>query len=416
MRTISLVEGQGSRHLLDHAELAAIRAMRFVEIGLTPETGIYELQPAKNKVGALSSSDVQVLIHPKVAVSRLFWLMDFAEQDVPWTNAKLGLGRATDLTSAIAHSFLKEATRSVEQILRGYVPSEDTSQVLRGRLSISRQIKRHMGMPIPMEIEYDDFIANVTENRILLAAAVRCSRMPTLSTRDRQACRALIRRLESSGVHPSRSGETWRATRLNQHYHVSLRLADMILKSESFAFESGGVSAAGFIIDMWSVFEDFVVNWLRCYMGPRSVSMSSQHVLAMDTDFQFKPRADLYLSTPRAGVFVDAKYKSLGQGQPPISDVYQMHSYCIAARSKVAHLVYVGSESSARYTMNNSDVTVHRHSIDLSADTAVLNAQLERIAGLIAEGLGVESSNVTHAATSVGDHRSTGEPTFMYRG
>ncbi|NIL81085.1 McrC family protein [Rhodococcoides kroppenstedtii] len=409
MRTISLVEGQGSRHRLDQAELAAVRAMQFVEIGLTSETGIYELQPAKNKVGALSSSGVQVLIHPKVAVSRLFWLMDFAEQDVPWANAKLGLEEASDLTSAIGHSFLEEATRSVEQIIRGYVPSEDTSQVLRGRLSISRQIKRHMGMPIPMEIEYDDFVANVTENRILLAAAVRCARMPSLSTRDRMVCRALIRRLESSGVRPSRPGEMWRATRLNQHYRMSLRLADMILKSESFAFESGGVRATGFIIDMWSVFEDFVVKWLRCYMDPRRVSMSSQHALAMDTDLQFKPRADLYLSTPGGGVFVDAKYKSIGQGQPPISDVYQVHSYCIAARSKVAHLVYVGSESSGFYALNNSNVTVHRHSIDLSADTAVLNAQLERIAGLIAEGLGVECSSGTHPATSLSDHRAAGQ-------
>ncbi|MBY6682315.1 hypothetical protein HQ312_14755 [Rhodococcus sp. BP-316] len=415
MRTINLTEGQNSHHRLEQAELAAVRSMEYVAIGLTLEVGTYELRPASNKVGALSCSGIQVLIHPKVAVSRLFWLMDFGQAKVAWRRAGLNFEEAPDLTSAIGHSFLMEATRSLQQIVRGYVPSEDTSQVLRGRLSISRQVQRHMGVPIPMEIEYDDFIANVTENRILLAAAEKCLRIPTLSAPDRLMCRALVGRLESSGVRSAQPGEIWRVTKLNQHYRRSLHLAELILKSESFALRSGGAAASGFVIDMWMIFEDFVVEWLRGYFDPKQVSVSCQYSFVLDEERQFKPRADLYLSTSDIGVFVDAKYKGLGRGQPPMSDVYQMQSYCIAAKSTVAHLIYVGSESSSSYTLNNSGVTVHRHSIDLSAESEVLDAQLKQIAALIAADLGVQSGSATPTANPLGDHRLAAQSLTAHR-
>ena len=106
--------------------------------------------------------------------------------------------------------------------------------VLRGRLREADQLRRHHGRPLPLEIRHDDFTVDVAENRILLAAMTRISTVPGVDAKSR-------RRLAALRVRWPTSPRRWRAPRcragsrrrLNDRYHIALRLAEIVWRRPS---------------------------------------------------------------------------------------------------------------------------------------------------------------------------------------
>src|ERR1700722_9153359 len=56
-------------------------------------------------------------------------------------------------------------------LLRGYVHREERSVELRGRLRFGDQIAHGGGLPLPVEVSYDDFTQDILENRMLKTTA-----------------------------------------------------------------------------------------------------------------------------------------------------------------------------------------------------------------------------------------------------
>jgi len=92
--------------------------------------------------------------------------------------------------------------------------------VLRGRLRESEQLRRHHGLPLPLEIQFDEFTIDITENRILRTACERMLAVPLVDAESQRMLRRLLR--DFSDVTPLHRGEQipgWQATRLNARYH-----------------------------------------------------------------------------------------------------------------------------------------------------------------------------------------------------
>lgn len=58
-------------------------------------------------------------------------------------------------------------------VLQGYVTDNAALAIVRGRIQVGEQIARRPGIWLPLECSYDEYTADIAENRILRAAIRR---------------------------------------------------------------------------------------------------------------------------------------------------------------------------------------------------------------------------------------------------
>jgi 5-methylcytosine-specific restriction enzyme subunit McrC len=105
---------------------------------------------ATSKIGVASIAHVTIWIAPKVDIRRIMFLLGYA-RDPGWRDELVALGESRDLVSALAHAFVTQAERAVEQgLLQGYTEVDDSLAVLRGRMREHDQLRQRFGIPVPL--------------------------------------------------------------------------------------------------------------------------------------------------------------------------------------------------------------------------------------------------------------------------
>lgn len=70
-----------------------------------------------------------------------------------------------DFFAAIAHSFARQCERALKRgPLSSYVTVDESLSVLRGRIRVGDQLSRQLGLPVPLEVTYDEFSMDIAEN------------------------------------------------------------------------------------------------------------------------------------------------------------------------------------------------------------------------------------------------------------
>src|SRR5260370_5507367 len=86
-------------------------------------------------------------------------------------------------------------------------------------------MRRHNGLPLPLEIQYDEFTSDIPENRILRTACERMLAVPLVDAESQRMLRRLLRDFtDVTPLHRREQIPGWQATRLNARYHAALRL------------------------------------------------------------------------------------------------------------------------------------------------------------------------------------------------
>ena len=206
--------------------------------------GRFDLSPGST-VGVLTVDGRRIVLAPKVPIDRVLFLISYALDPVRWHELMAAYGTASDLSDAMAAA-LASAVRDALRpgVLQGYRHVEETAQTIRGRIRFSEQLRRHHGRSFPIEIGYDDFTADIDENRILLAALWRVRRLPLRSPTLRNELARLWAPLADAvtlaaypkGIAPE---ITW--TRLNQRYRPAVALARLVLQTTTI--ETGPTGA-----------------------------------------------------------------------------------------------------------------------------------------------------------------------------
>lgn len=195
-----------------------------------------------SKVGVVRAGDVEVWIEPKIGIRRLLFLLGYARNPTGWQELDVPMERDADLLPAIAHALARQADRALQQgVLQGYRQVDDALPVVRGRLRETDQLRRRFGVPVPLEVRYDEFTIDIAENRILRAAVERALKLPRLPAHVRRTLhRLLVIQLDGvSSLGRGRPLPTWRPSRLNIRYHAALRLAEVLLSASSFEQRRG---------------------------------------------------------------------------------------------------------------------------------------------------------------------------------
>jgi len=351
------------------------------------DAGLWWVQAA-GMVGVARIADVEIWVRPKVPIERLFFLLGYAKNPLGWRDETLDVEVRDDLVPALAQALGRQSERALQQgLLQGYRVCEEAAPVLRGRLRETDQLRRRFGMPLPIEVRYDEFTVDISENQLLRAAAERMLRVPRVDVAARRRLRHVLSRLaDASGLVRGQPLPTWQPSRLNARYHSALRLAELVLRGTSVDHTPGTVAVNGFLLAMPRLFEDFVTvaltEELRQYGG-----RADKPMVFLDDDRLVRMIPDLVWwrnGTPTA--VIDAKYKAEKPAGFPDADLYQVLAYCTALNLPRGHLVYArGNEQPARYVVRHCGIEIVCHALDLDRPPPVLLEQVRHVAREIAD-------------------------------
>lgn len=386
---------------LSEAQTRALHSSRLVNV-VSAGDGAAVLQPS-GRVGAVRVGDLQVEVWPKekVKLAHLIFMLGYAAD--PGFRPELVDAEAyDDLWPALSESLARLCERAMlGGVLQGYRTIEELSIVVRGRIRVADQLRRHPGQISPTEVAYDEYMTDIPENRILRTALRRMRAVPRLRPDVAARLSHLDNRLDGVAVlRRDAPLPLWRPTRLNARYVPALRLAELVLRNTAAQIGDGGVEVAAFVVSMWKVFEDFVTTALReaiAVRGRRAVAQKRWHFDQPRVDGVARvPMAiDLLEYDGRTPIMVyDAKYKAASNdGRYPNADFYQMLAYCTTIGLDRAVLVYAQGGDVVDRRVVNSPVTIREWPLDLSLAPAEM---LESIRGAVdAASHPVEGSRAT---------------------
>lgn len=332
-------------------------------------------------VGVAHLHNLQMRVTPKIPVHRLLELLCTSIEGIRWDDHDTHWAESNDLLTTITGSFLAHSERVLRQgLLQGYVTIEDDLYGVRGRIDLGRQITRHPGLPLPIEVSYDDYTSDIIENQLLAGAGRLLLRLTSLPP----ALTARLRRLEYQLVDvtatPASSSPPHVAwSRLNQRYRPAVALSRLILQSSALDFEgSGSTIGSAFLVDMNRVFEDVVGHGIRHALRADGLVTRLQRHDHLDRAKRVAIRPDVLIERHSRPIAVaDVKYKRASSGVAN-DDVYQALSY--AARYGFSGCSLIYPERPPYGHLEVGDITVRLDWLDLRQPPQERTLALEKLA------------------------------------
>ena len=301
------------------------------------------------------ASRLSVLISPKIDIPRLLSIACYAQGKIKFQPTDFNFKEELALPDVLARALAFHARRAFSRgLLHGYRTEEESLHTVRGRIMFAEQIRRRFGAPLPVEVRYDDFTDDVLANRLVKAAAARLGNMTLRSTEARRDLRRIVAVLDNVSWEefPPRAVPPVRFDRLNEHYRGVVTLSQIILRHGAFEASPGAVRAAGFLMDMNEVFQEFVTTALREKLGvSASVLCSDKNLkgpreIHLDDANDVRLKPDLTLWKGGRCTFVgDAKYKRTNVKSVPNADLYQLLAYATALDLPGGLLIYARGEA-----------------------------------------------------------------------
>ena len=388
MRQLDLQEHQRSEPLtLSRAELEALAsAPKNLGLSIAPavgEGGGYRLTP-DSTVGAVEFDNLSVLIRPKIGIPQLLSLACYAISKVRFQREEFDFPEEHALADVLALALVHHARMAFARgLLHGYRIEEEALHTVRGRIRFDEQMRRRFGIPLPVEVRYDDFTDDILVNQLVKAAAYRLVDMRLRSPKARIGMGWIAGMLDNVSLRefPPNDVPDVPFDRLNEHYKNVVELSRLILRHSAFQSSRGTVRASGFLIDMNVLFQEFLTVALREALGVSERAFGEHGIPSLDKGNRLHLRPDLVWRDGSSCVFVgDAKYKNIADKAVPESDIYQMLAYVTALNLQGGMLIYAkGEADTAAYHIRNVDKTVEVASLDISG---TLNDILMNVRGL----------------------------------
>jgi 5-methylcytosine-specific restriction enzyme subunit McrC len=382
---------------LSDGELAALRAMPNLKLAITPAVGsasrgTYDITPG-SIVGVVRLGERTIHILPKFPIARLFFLLSYSTDPGNWRSGDdAHLAGDPDVLEAVVPSFTSQVKRAlVRGLLHDYQQQEDALNVLRGRMRIDEQLRRRFGRLPPVECRFDEFTADVIENRLIRAATAALLRVRLRSNSSREALLRIDALLAE--VTPTRYDARVlpkvALTRRNRHYTAALVLSRLILACASPEIRHGIVPCTGFILNMNKVFEAFVAVALREQLRLSELDFSRNAAgrrmfLDQGEQVRLKPDVSWWHRDGRCLFVGDVKYKWAGEDAVRHADLYQLLAYTVTAGLRSGMLIYGENlVEPARHVVVQAGKRLEVTGLDLRKSPSDILAQIAEIADQI---------------------------------
>lgn len=388
MKEIDLREYESKTVTLTGSEVAALRRASDLPFTFAPadEESAWRLK-ATSIVGHLEVGGLlSITVQPKLNIGKVFWLASYT----------LGQFKLRDLESVhypedprpvevMALLFANAARRTFAHgLLRGYRTKEEALLTVRGRIRFGEHVRRRFGVPLPVEVRYDDFTDDIVENRLVKAATLALGAMRLRDPKSRAALGRVYATLDNvSPVHfAPQSVPEVSFNRLNEHYRQVVGLARIILRHATVEPGRGRIRAPGFLMDMNKVFEGFVRCALREALPLPERFFPEKPATFLDEGHRVRLEPDLAWRVGRTWRFVgDAKYKRLEPPHAPSADIYQLLAYVTALDLPGGMLVYAdGEPRRAIHHVRHTGKRLEVVALNLAATPAEILAQISEVA------------------------------------
>lgn len=370
---------------LTSSQAARLQVLRFCRVSPTSDSRIWRVTDV-TRVGVVAIDDVRLIVRPKTPLRSLIFMASYSGLQAEVDDASFAFEADQDLPAALASALIRAVSEAtVRGLLKGYVSVEETGTVIRGRWDIARQLKVRPGIPVPVELGFDDYTEDVAENRILKAALRALMRLEQLPRRVIDKLGPLLGLFsEVADLRATGPAMLPAESRLNVHYQPALRLARWVLEATSWAHAEGASSGSAFLLNVAKVYEDFVGRVLQATLRPEGFDVDLQvSDWRLDTAGKIRLRPDIVISrSGRVVAVADTKYKVWGEsdGSPPNTDVYQALAYAVTAGMREVHLLYVsGDVEPRRYEIAATGTTVVAHAVDVGGEPEELLTRVREV-------------------------------------
>ena len=393
-----LVEYESTRVQLSDQQARSLASTGYVTVSPDQGLGWWKLT-AQDHVGSLVIDDLRLLIRPKIRPENLFLLLEVGLPEQAWRREAFDYATGADLLPSVVAFFARTVETTLARgVLRSYLEKQESLVTLRGRPDIGAQIARG-GLEFPIQCRYEDYTADVAENRYLKAAVRRASRVPMVPAEDRRRLMQQMVALEEVSDVAVQPDDLDRigVTRLNAHYEPALRLARLLLENLTLVDQRGGTTASSFMVDMNKLFEDFVTQRLRRALRGR-LEVRSQTLAHLGEGNRVQMRPDLEFRDHGRPVYVgDIKYKLTADARARNADYYQLLAYTTALDLSEGVLIYCldddASASHRSVTVHHAGKVLYTRGVDLTGPPGDVAAEIEALADWVSERVGATVSN-----------------------
>ncbi|WP_336362309.1 McrC family protein [Halalkalicoccus salilacus] len=282
-------------------------------------------------------------IRPKIPNTDLLGLLQYAHGiDAQTFEYKTQLASGTRFIDALATLFENELDRVLTQGLhRSYSRVSRTTEHVRGRIEVQKQLQKQGPTPTAFECTYDELTVDTTINRAILYATTILMRLtsdPELNRALRRHQQQLWRRVELTPVRPIEL-ESIELTRLMGYYEDLVRLTKLVLRSIHLEeLRAANRDTYALLMDMDRIFETVVqrlVSELANQRGWNTTPEATSTRLVSGGQRRIQIRPDVLVTDGDRPVLVgDAKWKQddpeANSREPSSGDIYQLVSYQVA--------------------------------------------------------------------------------------
>ena len=311
----------------------------------SPRTGgRYRITPL-GWVGQIPlSPDLHLAILPKIPLANVFRMFEYAYRlkGFGFLDGLVGCASLAEfyenLAMVLARRVLKRARRGLHKV---YLTESEQLPFVRGRLDIGETLRLPWRTVMPCS--YEEHTPDHDDNRILLWTLDRILHSGLCSGRTQPTVRTAYLALHGAvGTHPVAARECIGRFyhRLNEDYEPTHALCRFFLEQSGPTHHVGDRAMVPFLVDMASLYELFVAEWLRTHLNSRFALRTQEKVdITAEGTVRFSIDLVLYDAvTAEALCVLDTKYKAATQ--PDNADIFQVNTYAAAKRCKEAVLIY----------------------------------------------------------------------------
>jgi 5-methylcytosine-specific restriction enzyme subunit McrC len=344
---------------------------------------------AKQHVGVLTTSDVQVLVRPKIPIPNILLLLESDGQALRPADGLFDYAGDLEFAPAFATLYARRLESALAAgAMRAYVANEEELVTPRGRVDLARHVRTGWQI-LPVPCRFDEYQIDTPLNRLLVAAAERLARIAGVAAVTRRSLGRSLQRFE--GVGPLRQSDTQLPhafSRLDAHFRPAERLARIALDAGGVKDQVGRFTADAFFVDMNRLFEEFISNRLASLLSGR-FAVGTQHRVPLDLTGFVRMIPDLVLRAHGDVVAVaDVKYKVTSEGIGRTNDYYQLLAYTTALNLRFGLLIYCQSEHEVLprgIVVKHSGQALRTYAVSLDGNAADIEAEMRRLAVFLTE-------------------------------
>ncbi len=314
----------------------ALKAAQYVGVIQFADGTLVEILPKlyRPQNDSFENTDNQIKAARQLLLDMLKTLKDARFKN--FNSANL-LAKEMHLLEIFVTMFLDELDAVIKQGIRSkYILQENNLNYFKGKLLVSQNICKNHGLLHKSYMQYEDYLPNIPENRLIKSTLVYLQKMIARSSLQKRIREALFifDDIPASVNYKQDYALSANKSRLFSHYQTTIEWCNVFLNQQSFVTQQGNNLVKALFFDMNKLFEAYVADYLRKHEQYKVVSTQHcEHYLIYDVNNNNSGRMRLKPDIKLTGyddkiVIADTKWKMIGQDSDlSQADFYQMFAY-----------------------------------------------------------------------------------------